>query len=263
MPASAFTNDSGLGGFGQSSTVGSVTPCKRGSGASNLGRAGASTDPFHIIRKLVFLRLGLDGSIPLVDPAVAVAIPPWIGGPMSVQVSLSLTPAEEQQLAEILQCQHSDLESALAPYATAALEEYARMFLGQRVFTRGSDIREYRVFLLIRHAFGNRFPNDQKLCDLFQTRLTEARSLIRAVSAKYQYELHDARDATLKAVLAAAQQQGDNWLISVNSQPIVEQLNRELAAINTLLPPVTLSPNTISTYIIPDPSYKELTKKLA
>src|SRR5712691_6911431 len=129
---------------------------------------------------------------------------------MPISVSLSLTDEEKNQLAAILGCDLAGLDNVLSAYGSAALEEYARMFLGQRVFTRGSDIREYRVFLLIRHAFGNRFPNDQKLCDLFQTRLTEARSLIRAVSAKYQYELHDAREATLKSILTAAQQQGDN-----------------------------------------------------
>lgn len=177
------------------------------------------------------------------------------------QAKLNLTSSERKQLASILGCEPGKLQSVLAPHATAALEEYARMFLGQRVFTRGSDIREYRLLLLIRHAFGNEFPSDQEVCDLFQTRLTEARSLIRAVSAKYQYELSDARDLTLKRTLDSAQAHGGDWLVSIGSLPLVEQLNRELQSISSLLPPVTLSPNTISTYVVPDPSYQELRKR--
>jgi hypothetical protein len=177
------------------------------------------------------------------------------------QAKLNLTTPERKQLAQILGCQVGSLQSAMAPFATAALEEYARMFLGQRVFTRGSDIREYRLLLLIQNAFGNEFPDDQKVCDLFQARLTEARSLIRAVSAKYQYELADAKSLTLKRIIGGAQAHDGAWLISIGSLPLVEQLNRELQAISALLPPVTLSPNTISTYVVPDPSYQELKKK--
>lgn len=65
------------------------------------------------------------------------------------------------------------------------------MFIGQRVFTRGRDIQEYRLFLLIRGPFGNTIPDDQMVCDLFQT-TTQSRALVRSVMSKYQYELSQA-----------------------------------------------------------------------
>lgn len=77
---------------------------------------------------------------------------------MPISVSLELTDDEKTQLASILGTTSDGLEEALAPYAQASLDEYVRMFLGQRVFTRGSDAREYRLLLLIKHAFDDRFP---------------------------------------------------------------------------------------------------------
>lgn len=180
---------------------------------------------------------------------------------MTISISLELTDDEQRQLAAILGTTTGELEDALGPFAVAALEEYARMFLGQRVFTRGSDAREFRLLLLIKHAFENRFPDDQRISDLFQTTLSESRSLIKSVSAKYQYELAGAKEATLKAVLDSAEQRNDSWLLSINSRTVVEQLNRDLVQLGSDLPPVRLKENTGSTYVVAASSFEKLREK--
>ena len=114
---------------------------------------------------------------------------------MAITVDLPLNAEEKAQLAGILRCDPDALDAVLAPYAAAALEEYARMFIGQRVFTRGSDIHEYRLFLLIKQPLEGRIPDEQQVSDLFQTTATQSRSLIRSVLAKYQYELQEATRA--------------------------------------------------------------------
>src|SRR6266536_2599874 len=180
---------------------------------------------------------------------------------MPISISLDLTDVEATQLAAIMGCTPDQLEEVMAPFATAALEEYTRMFLGQRVFTRGSDSREFRLLLLIKHAFDNRFPDDQRISDLFQTTLSESRSLIKSVSAKYQYELAGAKEATLKAVLETAEQRADIWLLSINSRTVVEHLNRDLVQLGSDLPPVRLKENTGSTYVVATSSFEKLREK--
>lgn len=180
---------------------------------------------------------------------------------MAITISLDLTEDEKTQLAAILGSTPAELEDALSPFAEAALEEYARMFLGQRVFTRGSDAREFRLLLLIKHAFENRFPDDQRISDLFQTTFSESRSLIKSVSAKYQYELAGAKEATLKAVLESAEQRDDVWFLSINSRTVVEQLNRDLVQLGSDLPPVRLKENTGSTYVVAASSFEKLSEK--
>jgi hypothetical protein len=178
-----------------------------------------------------------------------------------MDVSLSLTNDERAQLATILGCDADELDQSFAAYAKAAAEEYARMMLGQRVFTRGSDLREYRLLLLIKHAFGNRLPSDQTISDLFQTTQSESRSLSKSVAAKYQYDLAGARDATLKKTLDAAQAEGEEWLLIINSRTILEQLNQDLAQMGAQLPPIRLKQNTVSTYVAAASSYAKLSER--
>ena len=56
-------------------------------------------------------------------------------------------------LSEIVNCDVDELNEELTKIATAATEEYIKMMLGEKVFTRGSDIREYRLYLLILKYF--------------------------------------------------------------------------------------------------------------
>jgi len=151
---------------------------------------------------------------------------------LKVTVQLDLGETEEKNLQRILGQEKDDnWPDGFAPYATAAVEEYARMFVGQRVFTRGSDVREYRLSLLIRTAFGNKIPDEQAVCDLFQCTLSQSRALLRAVMSKYQYDLSTAIADTLKSVLDNAQmnKKKNTWVISVSNENVVAELNKVLA----------------------------------
>src|SRR5207253_2749865 len=104
---------------------------------------------------------------------------------MTLNLQLNLTPQEENELKEILkQITKTSPSSAdsfkwpdtLKAYAEAAVLEHIRMFIGQKVFTRGSDIREYRLFLLIDTAFNGFIPDEQTVCALFQCTVTQSRA---------------------------------------------------------------------------------------
>lgn len=161
---------------------------------------------------------------------------------------------DSAMLAEILNCSPMELEQALQPYARAAATEYVEMFLGRKVFTRGSDIREYRLFLLMREVFG-RLPTEQEVSDLFQTTETQSRGLIRSVMSKYQYELTEVLTKSMKSTIEAARQdphaeQGDDWYITVSSEYIVEALNRLIAQRDGTLTRIVLRKGTASSYVI-------------
>ena len=134
------------------------------------------------------------------------------------------------------------------------------MMLGQRVFTRGSDIREYRLFLLISHVF-DALPDERTISALFQTTTTQSRGLLRAVMSKYQYELQAAIRQTLEAKLRTAARdprEPDTWNITINSENVIEALNREVAAIDGTLPQISKARGTVSTYEVPNSSYEQL-----
>lgn len=177
---------------------------------------------------------------------------------------MKLTAEERKQLAATFGCETPKLTKEIGKYAIAAQEEYLRMILGQRVFTRGQDILEYRLYLFIKNVFDGRLPSEQRISSLFQTTTTQSRGLLRAVMSKYQYELQDAIRGTLREVLDTAQgdPNSDDHLITVDSENIIEALNRQIIAIDGSLRQVGKLRNSASTYVIADDSYTQLVEHL-
>jgi hypothetical protein len=183
---------------------------------------------------------------------------------MNVIAGLSLSQSEQGELAQILGVNEEELPAALTTYASAALLEYVTMFLGQKVFRRGSDLQEYRLLLLIDKVFDSMIPDEEDVCRLFQTTSAESRALIRRVMSKYQYQLKTAIDNTVKRVVEAASQdgEGDPYTVTINSSNVVEGLNRLLADIDGALQPVTKKRGSVSTFEISPASHARLKERL-
>lgn len=176
------------------------------------------------------------------------------------------TPQERTQLAGALGCPEADLDATLAKFVAAAEEEYVRMILGQHVYSRGQDIRTYRLSLMIKHAFDGKLPSEGQISGLFQTTTSESRSLLRAVRAKYQYELRQAIRDTLRAAVDTATRDKDAsdgpWLLECDSENIIAALNDEIARHKGSLPKITRTRGTASAYDIQNSTYKALKNEI-
>lgn len=183
---------------------------------------------------------------------------------MDITASIDLGEQEETRLARILECDRGDLSEVLAPYASAALAEYVRMFLGERVYTRGSDIREYRLLLLIKHVLDGAVPDDSYVSALFQTNAGQSRGLIRAVLSKFQYEVEAGVQGTVKDVVDRGRREGDSdvWTVIIRSGNVVDALNRQIEVLSGALPLVTRTPGTGARYEIKRSTYLRLCEAL-
>jgi predicted transcriptional regulator len=183
---------------------------------------------------------------------------------MDVIATVALSDSEKRDLSQILGCSQANLADALAVHASAALSEYITMFLGQRVFRRGTDLQEYRLLLLIEKAFGGNIPAEEDVCRLFQTTSSESRALIRRVMSKYQYQLKATIERSMKRILSGASQseEGGLFIVTVNSLNLVDELNRLLAEIDGTLQPVSKKRGSVSTYEISPASHERLSTKL-
>ncbi|KAA8728135.1 hypothetical protein [Ewingella americana] len=179
---------------------------------------------------------------------------------MQVTITLNFTPDEETEVAAILGCNIADLNNQLNTCATASLNEYLTMFRGQKVFKRGSDMLEYRLLLLIENTFNGEIPDERTVSSLFQTTLTESRSLIKSVISKFQYQLRPHIENTLKATLQRANRQNNtqDYTVVINSQNVVNELNKTLADIDGSLTAITKKKGSVSTFEIPPSSYNKL-----
>lgn len=181
---------------------------------------------------------------------------------ISINFDISLDDYEVNLLRQILEVPNGEnLEDVLNLFAKASLEEYMRMFMGQKVFTRGSDFKEYRLFLIVKKALAEKIPNEEKVSSLFQLTSTESRSLIRSVMSKYQYELNSAIENSLKEALRTSTLDGSLYTF-VGTENIVTHLNRLLTSIDGTLPPISKKSNTTSIYEIKPSSYNRLADKL-
>lgn len=182
---------------------------------------------------------------------------------MQLTTTLTLTAAEEAEISAILGCNAVDLNNHLNLCLGASINEYLAMFRGQKVFKRGSDMLEYRLLLLIETAFNGIIPDERTVSNLFQTTLTESRSLIRSVITKYQYQLKSHVERTLSSSLTAAIRQNNtqDYTVVINSQNVVDELNKALADIDGSLSSVKKKKGSVSTYEIPPSSYNRLCTK--
>ncbi|MGC1330627.1 hypothetical protein [Pseudomonas sp.] len=179
---------------------------------------------------------------------------------MDIQFNLTLGAQEIAEIAQIIGCSQAQLPNALAGYGKSALQEYLAMMRGQKALKRGTDILEYRLFLMVENVFGGRIPDEQTISKIFQTTATESRGLLRSIISKYQYLLRDAIDHTLKWVLegAAAETATGPWLVTMNSVNVIEELNRKLAAIDGTLASIGKKRGSVATYEITKSSYEHL-----
>ncbi|MEY2487739.1 MAG: hypothetical protein QOH39_3387 [Verrucomicrobiota bacterium] len=178
---------------------------------------------------------------------------------MKLNVELNLASQEENELRKILKKDASEWPAGLKPYAEAAALEYIRMFLGQKVFTRGSDIREYRLFLLIRTAFKSAIPDEQTVCALFQCTLSQSRGLLRAVMSKYQYELSEAITGTLTELLRRVKKNVSGALVvTINNESVVGELNKVLTMVDAGQDQVARQTGKLATYELKPDAYRKL-----
>lgn len=160
--------------------------------------------------------------------------------------------------------EETPIEDQLALISKAAFEEYLKLFIGEKVFTRGSDIKEYRLFLLIKHVLKGRIPTEETVSRIFQLTTSESKSLIRSVMSKYQFEMRGIIGTTLKEVFFSAEQvQTDSgrlekYHVDIKTENIVKEMNRVLGNIDGKLPSIIKERGTYSTYTIALESYKEL-----
>lgn len=179
--------------------------------------------------------------------------------------NLELDDEEKSQVSDIINSEdEEELSEDLSPFMRAAAEEYIRMFLGQKKFTRGRDIIEYRLFLLIKHVFKERIPDEQTVCDLFQVKDTKARSLIRSVMSKYQYDL-DKRieDSITRAIENAEKDENDEsqYILDIDKS-LADEINGLLTKIDRSSSQVKKKRNTTSSYLLKESSKEKLEERL-
>lgn len=184
---------------------------------------------------------------------------------MKITIDFDLSDEEKKRLIYTLHCKdETEFNKVFPRYAAAAIREYSDLFLGKHVASTGPEIRQNRLLLLIRYAFRNQIPDEQVVSELFQTTLSQSRTLINTVLSKYRFELNPLLDESMRNTIARARhdQESDFYEISPPSNLIVDRMNRVLAQVDGTLSRIVKKPGSVSTYRMKPSVYSELRKFL-
>jgi len=178
----------------------------------------------------------------------------------TINFQIDLTQREIDLLKTILNCDDNTIEPVLSKVGKAAITEYYKMILGDKVFTRGKDMQEFRLLNLVKYYFDGQIPSEQQISGLFQIKITESRGLISALISKYQYELQDNIKSSLRKKLdEKAMKNGDtDYKIPLDSTFYKDELNKILTNKDPKLPMIEKDTQTSGNYTIKPSSYDAL-----
>jgi hypothetical protein len=148
---------------------------------------------------------------------------------------------------------------ALTRVTCAALTEYRDMFLGMPMPSRADEIRQHRLFHLIKHYFRDRVPSEADVSAMFQLAQRESRRLIGSVITRFRFHLADELSNTLREIVESAQGQADgSYHVVIQSDNAVDELNLIIGINAPGCDPIAKVRNMARTYTIAPDSNQAL-----
>lgn len=181
---------------------------------------------------------------------------------MAIQVELSddiFTQDEVERLKSLFGTETDEgFNDAINAISAAAITEYKEMLLGKGLATRADEIKQHRLFHLVKHYFQGRIPTESEVSLMFQLTESESRALIRNVRTKFRYQLEEEVFSTLKVIVSSAVLRDTNYFVVIQSDNVLEELNRVISLNAPQLDPITKARGSARQYQISEDTYNLL-----
>lgn len=178
---------------------------------------------------------------------------------ISIPASI-LSTEEKERLFQTLGLQNdSELEGVIL----AAFCEYKDMLLGNGLSTRADEIKQHRLYHLIKNFFVGHIPTEMEVARMFQLTESESKSLIKNVRTRFRYKLQAELNTSLKAALEEFAITNDKYEAVVSSDNILEELNVIVAQKDATLEPIKKVRDSSKKYSMPEDTYNALQEYFA
>lgn len=187
---------------------------------------------------------------------------------MPIQIEIPdefFSPDERDKLNSLLNVNDdANFADALNRVTLAALDEYRHMFLGMGLPSRANEIREYRLFYLIKHFFKQRIPDELEVSSMFQLPISRSKNLILNVLARFRYDLEEVILSTLRMIIEEAEaiDDGRQYRVYISSSNMVDELNRIISRSGRRYRQLTRVRNEQNFYSIAPDSYEHIRQEL-
>lgn len=175
-----------------------------------------------------------------------------------LDISEFLSQEDLDMLERTLISKDGSVQESIECICKAAVAEYFEMILGKQIPTRADEVRQRRLFHLIKHYFQGRIPDDTEVASLFQLTENSSRSLIKATLTKFRRDLESEIHATICDLLRDAKREGDTYRVVVRSGTIQDEMRRAVSIDAPELPQIYKVRNSAEVYGIPDDTYDVL-----
>ena len=146
---------------------------------------------------------------------------------MQIQFTLNIDQDREDRLMKAFGCTKTALQAELNIYAKAALSEYVEMFSGITAPRTIGELREQRLLQIIL-ADSRQLPSDRVVSQLFHLTRAQARTLLRAVFEKREFETGERLRQACIDVLKNADKSIKPFRLTINDLRVYEALDRVL-----------------------------------
>jgi hypothetical protein len=147
---------------------------------------------------------------------------------MQIQFTLNVDQDREDRLIRAIGCTKTALPAELSIYAKAALSEYVDMFSGITAPRTIGEMREQRLLQIIL-ADSRQLPTDRIVSQLFHLTRAQARTLLRSVFEKREFETGERLRQACIDVLKNPDKSIDPITLTIKDLRVYEALDRVLS----------------------------------
>jgi hypothetical protein len=172
---------------------------------------------------------------------------------------------EKEKLMRLFEADTEEqFNQSLGKVILAALDEYRDMFLERGLPTRADEIKEYRLYYLIKRYFSGRIPDELEVSSMFQLPESRSKNLILYVLTRFHYDLRDEVLNTLRTIIQGAEKvnAGIEYLVFILSKNMVDELDRIIGRSGVQYKKLSKVKNESNCYSIAPDSYQVICKYL-
>ncbi|HEY5883177.1 MAG TPA: hypothetical protein VIT88_00735 [Pyrinomonadaceae bacterium] len=147
---------------------------------------------------------------------------------MEIKFKIEIDTGKEERLVQSLGCTKAKLQEELSVYAKAALSEYVEMFCGISSVRTIGDVREQRLLQIILADDSRDLPTEPTVSRLFHMTHVQARTLLRSVFEKRDFEIRGRLIKACVEVVKNPDRSVDPIILTIKNPRVAEALNRVL-----------------------------------
>ncbi len=187
---------------------------------------------------------------------------------MEVRIVVSeeeFPPAQQQIVREALGIASGQgIQAYVTKLSKAALLEYLNMFVEKGMPSRADEVRQNRLYFLIKHYYQDHLPSESEISLVFQLTESQSRGLLRNTRSRYRPRISSQVHSSAKSVVQKAKlnEDSEKWEMLIGSEVILEELNVIISRKGPTLKPVQLKRNCSGLYEAEEDTYKLLKTEL-